>query len=157
MINLFVIQHSFPVHFIFKSNFTQFKTYACVASSRNPSKQSATDETKNVSMYITWRCSLQYPSFPTSTSSSEDGVLLPTWRGHWKRSHTQSSHPMDCICTCTCTGVGAHTGWPSECSAEECNNNKMKTMPHFQSPQHPHWDQWTIKQSSFGGTWWLYW
>ena len=24
---------------------------------------------------------------------------------------------------CTCTGVGAHTGWPSECSAEELYNN----------------------------------
>ena len=23
----------------------------------------------------------------------EDGVRLPTWRGHWKRSHTQSPHP----------------------------------------------------------------
>ena len=25
---------------------------------------------------------------------SEDGVRLPTWRGTWKRSHAQSSHPM---------------------------------------------------------------
>ena len=30
---------------------------------------------------------------------------------------------MQCTCTCTCTGVGAHTGWPSECLAEEHYNN----------------------------------
>ena len=40
-----------------------------------------------------------------------------TWRGNWKRPHTQPSHPMDCTCTCTRTSVGAHTGWTSECSA----------------------------------------
>ena len=26
-------------------------------------------------------------------------------RGNWKRSHTQSSHPVDCTRSCTCTGV----------------------------------------------------
>ena len=53
----------------------------------------------------------------------ENCVRLPTWRDHWKRSPTQTSHPIDCNCTCTCTGVGAHTGWPSGCSAEERYNN----------------------------------
>ena len=32
---------------------------------------------------------------------------------------------MLCSCTCTCTGGGAHTGWPSECSAEERYNNPL--------------------------------
>ena len=32
---------------------------------------------------------------------------------------------MQCSCTYTCTGVGAHTGWPSECSAEERYNNNF--------------------------------
>ena len=31
-------------------------------------------------------------------------MRLPTWRGNWKRSRTQSSQPMQCTCTCTCTG-----------------------------------------------------
>ena len=55
------------------------------------------------------------------SESSEDGVWLPTWRAHRKRSYMQSSHPVNC--TCICTGVGAHAGWPSECLAEECYNN----------------------------------
>ena len=46
---------------------------------------------------------------------------------NWKRSRTQSSHPMQCACTCTCTCVGAHAGWPSECSAEERYNNNIAT------------------------------
>ena len=50
-------------------------------------------------------------------------MRLPTWRGNWKRPHTQSSHPKDCTYTCTCASVGADTGWPSECSAEERYNN----------------------------------
>ena len=46
--------------------------------------------------------------------------MLPTWRGMWTRSHTQSSHPVDCICTCTSsTVVYAHTGWHSEYSDEK--------------------------------------
>ena len=57
-------------------------------------------------------------SLEREIKSSEDRVQLPTWRGHWKRSHKQSSHPMDCTCTCTCTGVGAHTGWASQRSAD---------------------------------------
>ena len=44
----------------------------------------------------------------TGDLPSEEEVRLPTWRGTWKRSHTQSSHPMQC--TCTRMGVGAHTG-----------------------------------------------
>ena len=53
--------------------------------------------------------------------SSEDGLRLPSRKGNQKRSHSQSSHPMDCTCTCTCKG--AHSGWPSECSADELYNN----------------------------------
>ena len=45
--------------------------------------------------------------------------------GNWKRSHTQSSHPMDYECTCTCAEVGEHSRWPSECSAEERYNNNQ--------------------------------
>ena len=30
------------------------------------------------------------------THPSEDGVWLPTWRGNWKWSHTQSSRPVQC-------------------------------------------------------------
>ena len=59
----------------------------------------------------------------TGFGSSADGMWLPTWWGHWKWSHMQSSHHMDCTCTCTCTGACVRTGWPSECSAEECYNN----------------------------------
>ena len=44
-------------------------------------------------------------------SSSEDGVRLSTHRGHWKRSRTQSSRPMDCTIRPTSTGVGAHVYW----------------------------------------------
>ena len=37
----------------------------------------------------------------TDIKPSEDRARLPTGRGNWKRSRTQSSHPMQCICTCT--------------------------------------------------------
>ena len=42
--------------------------------------------------------------------SSEDGVrLTTTWRGHWKRSHTQSFLPMDCTSMLrVCVGVWVH-------------------------------------------------
>ena len=33
----------------------------------------------------------------TGDASSEDGVWLPMRRGHEKRSHTQPSHPVECI------------------------------------------------------------
>ena len=41
------------------------------------------------------------PPFPKKREikPSEDGVRLPTWRANWKRSHTQSSHPMQCTYT----------------------------------------------------------
>ena len=39
-------------------------------------------------------------SLETEIKPSEDGVRLPTRRGNWKRSRTQSSHPMPCACTC---------------------------------------------------------
>ena len=42
------------------------------------------------------------------TKLSEDGVRLPTWRGNWKRLHTQSSQPMQCTCTCTLYTCGVH-------------------------------------------------
>ena len=61
----------------------------------------------------------------TEITPSEDGMRLPIGRGNWKRSCTQSSHPMQRTCTCTCTGVGAHSGWPSQCSAEERYNNNF--------------------------------
>ena len=33
--------------------------------------------------------------------------------GHWKRSHTQSSHPMQCTCTCAHVQVWVHIpGYP---------------------------------------------
>ena len=35
------------------------------------------------------------------TLRHEDGVRQPTWRGYWKRSHTQSSHPMQYTGTCS--------------------------------------------------------
>ena len=65
----------------------------------------------------------QLPSCMHLVKSPEDGVWLPTQWGNWKQSHTKSSHPMDRTCTCTCTSMGAHTGWPSECSAGECHSN----------------------------------
>ena len=53
------------------------------------------------------------------------GVRLPTWRGNWKRGRIRNPLTLCSVPTgtCTCTGLGAHTGWPSECSAEECYNN----------------------------------
>ena len=63
----------------------------------------------------------------TDIKPSEDWVRLPTCRGNWKWSRTQSSHPMLCTCTCTCTDVGVHTRWPSECSAEERYNKYTTT------------------------------
>ena len=52
---------------------------------------------------------------------TECGCLIE----NWKRSRTQSSHPVQCTCECTCSGVGACTRWPSECSAEEHYNNNF--------------------------------
>ena len=77
----------------------------------------------------------------TEIKPYEDGVRLPTWRSNWKRLHTQSSRSMQWTCTRTCTvhipGVGAHTGWASECSAEERLNNNFVTDSATQVPVWP--------------------
>ena len=55
------------------------------------------------------------------------GVRLPAQRGHWKRSRTQSSHPVQCtsLPVLVQAQVWVHIpGWPSKCSAEERYNNK---------------------------------
>ena len=50
---------------------------------------------------------------------SKDSMWLPGggWVGGIKIAvtHTQSSHPMECICQC----IVARTRWPPECSAGE--------------------------------------
>ena len=43
----------------------------------------------------------QHPPSRTGNQSPEDSMWLPTWQGNRKQSHTQSSHPMECICQCT--------------------------------------------------------
>ena len=69
---------------------------------------------------------------PPPPPKSECGCLHG--EGYWKRSHTQSSHPVQCACTCRCTGVGAPTGWPSDCSAEERYNYFLATSPAGSTP-----------------------
>ena len=47
-------------------------------------------------MVSSWRSK---PSFSRNgDTSTEGGVRLPTRRDNWKRSHTQSSHSMQCTC-----------------------------------------------------------
>ena len=50
-------------------------------------------------------------------------MRLPAWRGNFENGRTRNSVTFCNVPVLVRTGVGAHTGWPLECSAEERNNN----------------------------------
>ena len=59
-------------------------------------RHSSEREIKILRRWIRWGCQHRH-----------NGVIVR------KRSHKQSSHPVDCrSCTCACTVLGSHTGWP---------------------------------------------